>query len=84
MLSLKNYGCEAIEGMIQDGSPTEMLREKLSLKLEANHATVFQYLIWAEESQMSIDICYYDMQEAVMKAVPGGYLALRVSLTLIQ
>ena len=78
VLPLDKYACETVAGMIQDGQPATMLSSNLSLDLKANHAAVFQHLLWTEESQMHIDIRHYDMEEAVMKPVPGGYLTLKV------
>jgi helicase MOV-10 len=75
---LNKYRCEAIAGMIQNGRPTEKLTKILSSNLEAHHASIFQHLLWVEESQMNIDIRHYDMQNAIMKTVPEGYLALKV------
>lgn len=73
------YDSKAIDHMTRNGNPTEELIDKLTLDLEPNHAEVFHHLLWVEEKQMDIDIRNYDMSEAVMNRVPGGYLALKVS-----
>jgi helicase MOV-10 len=78
VIPLDKYGCEAIAGMIQNGQPSEKLREILSLKLEEHHGLVFRHLLWVEEAQMNIDIRHYDMHNATMQKVPGDHLSLKV------